>query len=222
MAGLSNAHRSAATRRALLDAAHELFATQGYAATTPLAIAQRAKRTQGALQYHFTDKATLFRAVYTEQSSAFVAFIVARIQAAKGDTLWERVVVTMCHAFVERAADPSARRVLYLDGPAILGWGTIQQIGPGLALIRQTFELLMADRVIAPRPARPPGPSAVGLCSSRQGVTSPTPAIRSRRRRKPARCCSDSSTGSSPASRTFSRDLESWLWVRNRGEYSPG
>ena len=155
MAGLSNAHRSAATRRALLDAAHELFATQGYAATTPLAIAQHAKRTQGALQYHFTDKATLFRAVYTEQNSAFVAFIVARIQAAEGDTLWERVVVTMCHAFVERAADPSARRVLYLDGPAILGWGTIQQIGPGLALIRQTFELLMADGVIAPRPLDP-------------------------------------------------------------------
>ena len=61
----------------------------------------------------------------------------------------------MCHAFVERAADPSARRVLYLDGPAILGWGTIQQIGPGLALIRQTFELLMADGVIAPRPLDP-------------------------------------------------------------------
>ena len=155
MAGLSNAHRSAMTRRALLDAAHELFATQGYAATTPLAIAQRAKRTQGALQYHFTDKATLFRTVYTEQSSAFVAFIVARIQAAEGDTLWERVVVTMCHAFVERAADPGARRVLYLDGPAILGWGTIQQIGPGLALIRQIFELLMADGVIAPRPLDP-------------------------------------------------------------------
>ena len=57
-----------------------------------------------------------------------------------------------CHAFVERAADPSARRVLYLNGPAILGWRTIQQIGPGLALIRQTFELLMADGVIAPRP----------------------------------------------------------------------
>ena len=155
MAGLSNAHRSAATRRALLDTAHELFATQGYAATTPIAIAQRAKRTQAALYYHFTDKATLFRAVYTEQSSAFVAFIVARIQAAEGDTLWERVVVTMCHAFVERAADPSARRVLYLDGPAILGWGTIQQIGPGRALIRQIFELLMADGVIAPRPLDP-------------------------------------------------------------------
>ena len=155
MAHLSHADRSALTRRALLDAAHELFATQGYAATATTAIAQRAKRSQGALQYHFTEKATLFRAVYTEQNSASVNFIAARIQAAEGATLWERVVVTTCDAFVERAADPSGRRVLYVDGPAILGRATLQEIGPGLTLVRQTFELLMAAGVITPLPFTP-------------------------------------------------------------------
>lgn len=152
---LSNADRSALTRRALLDAAHELFATQGYLATSALAIARRAKRTEGALQYHFADKATLFRAVYTEQQRAFVDAITARIQAAEGAPLWERVIVTTCDAFVEQAADPSGRRVLYLDGPAVLGHPTIQQIGPGQALIRQTLELLIDEGVIAPLPLAP-------------------------------------------------------------------
>ena len=81
MAHLSHADRSALTRRALLDDAHELFATQGYAATATTAIAQRAKRSPGALQYHFTEKATLFRAVYTEQNSASVNFIATRVLA---------------------------------------------------------------------------------------------------------------------------------------------
>ncbi|MCE2485381.1 MAG: TetR/AcrR family transcriptional regulator [Desulfurellaceae bacterium] len=108
-ARISHADRSELTRRALLHAAQELFATQGYAATSAVAIARRAKRSQGALQYHFPDKVALFQAVYEEENLAFSHFIVARIQDAEGD-LWQREVVTACQAFVERAADPRVRR----------------------------------------------------------------------------------------------------------------
>ena len=69
---LTKAEQSAQTRRALLDAAHELFAEDGYAATSTEAVARRAGVTRGALYYQFRDKAALFAAVYEEQSTAAV------------------------------------------------------------------------------------------------------------------------------------------------------
>ena len=110
------------TRRALLDAARELFAEQGYANTSTEEIVGRAriKVTRGAVYYHFRDKAGLFEALYNEEYQAFLQFIAERVQAAEGD-LWQRLVVTTCSAFVERAADPHTQRILHVDGPAVLG-----------------------------------------------------------------------------------------------------
>ena len=153
MAGLSHADRSELTRQALLDAAQELFAAQGYAATSAVAIARRAKRTQGALQYHFTDKATLFQAVYAEQNAAVFDFIVERMQAADGD-LWQRTVVA-ADAYLEKVADPRLRHIFYLDAPAVLGRTALHRTGPWLGLLRQLFAPLLATGVIAPLPLDP-------------------------------------------------------------------
>ena len=58
------------TRAALLTAAHELFAEQGYADTSTEDIIQRAGTTRGALYYHFQDKADLFRSVFEQLRAA--------------------------------------------------------------------------------------------------------------------------------------------------------
>ena len=152
--GLTNAEQSGRTRRALLDAARELFAEHGYSATTNEEIVRRAKVTRGALYHHFADKAALFQAVYEEQRAALVHAITERIQDTAGD-MWQRVIVAACHVLLERAADPSTRRILYVDGPAVLGQRTIQQSGLGLERIRQGLAPLIAAGLIDPLPLDP-------------------------------------------------------------------
>lgn len=55
----TQAERRAATRTALLDAAVECLAEEGYANTTTRRIAERAGVTPGALQHHFASRAEL-------------------------------------------------------------------------------------------------------------------------------------------------------------------
>ena len=55
----TQAERRAATRTALLDAAVDCLAEEGYANTTTRRIAERAGVTPGALQHHFTSRAEL-------------------------------------------------------------------------------------------------------------------------------------------------------------------
>ena len=54
---------SADTRQRLLDAAGEVFAEQGFRATTVRAICQRARANIAAVNYHFGDKERLYAAV---------------------------------------------------------------------------------------------------------------------------------------------------------------
>ena len=55
---------SEATRTALLDAAAEAFAAQGFARTSVDDIVRRARLTKGALYHHFKDKTAVFEAVF--------------------------------------------------------------------------------------------------------------------------------------------------------------
>ncbi|MDN5748568.1 MAG: TetR family transcriptional regulator [Pseudonocardia sp.] len=64
---------SAATRRALLGAARELFAAQGYERTTVRAVAERAGANQALLYRYFGNKETLFAEAVTEQALAPLA-----------------------------------------------------------------------------------------------------------------------------------------------------
>jgi AcrR family transcriptional regulator len=63
---------SAATRRALLTAARELFVTVGYDATTVRAIADRAGVNQALLFRHFGNKEALFAEVLSGQAMAML------------------------------------------------------------------------------------------------------------------------------------------------------
>jgi AcrR family transcriptional regulator len=58
----TQAERRAATRAALLDAAIDCLAEQGYAGTTTRRIAWRAGVTRGAVEHHFASKAELLSA----------------------------------------------------------------------------------------------------------------------------------------------------------------
>ena len=92
--------------------------------------------------------------MFNEVRAAHIQFIRDRIQAAEGD-LWQKVVVAGCYAFVESAAKPSVRRIVHTDGPAVLDWIVIQKRAPGLILLRDLFERLMAEGLVERRPLDP-------------------------------------------------------------------
>ena len=150
----SKAEQYQKTQRVLLDVARELFTEHGYAHTSTEEVVRRAGVTRGALYYHYRDKVALFEAVFDEVRAAYMQAISVRVQAAEGDT-WQRLIVTGCQAFIESVADPSVRRIVYIDGPAVLDWPSMQKRAPGLIFLRKIFEQLMSEGFIERRPVEP-------------------------------------------------------------------
>lgn len=148
---ISKAEQAQRQRRTLLDAAQELFAAQGYDATSTEEIVRSVGVTRGTLYHHFRNKAALFEAVYQEQRVALAQAISERIQVAEGASR-QQIMRTVCHAFIDTAADSSVQRILFVDGPAVLGRNVIQEPDPALRLLRQVFEPFMAEGVIDPQP----------------------------------------------------------------------
>jgi AcrR family transcriptional regulator len=119
------AEQSDATRSALLAAARRLFTERGYAATSTNEIVERAGVTRGALYHHFPAKYDLFRAVF-EQLEAELADQVARAALAGSDALEQ--LRLGCRAFLDICLDPAVQRIVIVEGPAVLGWETWQEI----------------------------------------------------------------------------------------------
>ncbi|MEO1211816.1 MAG: helix-turn-helix domain-containing protein, partial [Cyanobacteria bacterium J06638_20] len=72
---LTKAEQTQRTRRAILDRARHLFATQGYAATGTEEIIRELGITRGALYHQFKDKLGVFKAVITEAYGEITAHI---------------------------------------------------------------------------------------------------------------------------------------------------
>jgi AcrR family transcriptional regulator len=74
----TQAERREATRTALLDAAVDCLAQEGYANTTTRRIAERAGVTPGALQHHFESKAQLLAETRRHIGARFAQQVLAR------------------------------------------------------------------------------------------------------------------------------------------------
>jgi AcrR family transcriptional regulator len=66
MANVKNNFASKATQRRLLDAAGEVFALRGFHSATMKEITERAQASLASINYHFSDKAELYAAVFRE------------------------------------------------------------------------------------------------------------------------------------------------------------
>ena len=151
---ISKAEQAQRQRRALLDTARELFAEQGYEATSTEEIVRSMGVSRGTLYHHFRDKAALFAAVHLEQRIVLAHAISERIQVTQGAPR-QQVVLTVCQAFIDEVVDPRVQRILFVDGPAVLGQHVLREPKPALPLLRQVFEPLMAEGVIDPLPLDP-------------------------------------------------------------------
>jgi AcrR family transcriptional regulator len=146
--------RSEATRGALTTAARALFAERGFAAVGTEEIVRAAGVTRGALYHQFADKRELFAAVF-EQLEAELAQRVAAAAAGAPDPLAALRVGSA--AWLEAAMEPDVRRVVLLDGPAVLGWERWREIGMrhGFGLVEAALQAAVDAGVLAPQPVRP-------------------------------------------------------------------
>lgn len=123
--GLRAAHVEE-TRRALLDAAREVFTSNGYRATRTEEIVQRAGLTRGALYHHFRDKEDLFRAVYEEVAGA----VDRQLRRRSGDhqpDAWSLFRLNSEVYLDAASSDPAYRQIVLIDGPAVFGWDSMSR-----------------------------------------------------------------------------------------------
>ena len=123
--GDTNAARSARTQRRLLRAARRLFTTRGYDATSAERVAEQAGITRAALYYHFRDKRALFRAVCEEMENACIANIE---RAAERAPDFRSQIHAAARATLDAFLDPAYVRLVFRDGPAVLGWDQWHEI----------------------------------------------------------------------------------------------
>ena len=140
-----HAERSEATRAALVAAARPLFAERGFAGVGTEEIVRAAGVTRGALYHQFRDKQELFAAVF-EQVEAEVTQGTAQAAAASGTTDPLQALRIGAEAWLEACTEPEVRRIVLLDGPAVLGWEHWREIG-------MRYGLGLVDR-LEPQPVR--------------------------------------------------------------------
>ena len=113
------AQYSASTKRALVEQAEVLFTEHGYSATSLDAIVAAADVTKGALYHHFSGKQALFEAVF-EKVEAEAARSIQEALQGEGDP-WEKAMAGL-RAFLAVVQQPTYRRVVIQEGPAVLGY----------------------------------------------------------------------------------------------------
>ena len=146
--------RSDATTTALVDAARELFARDGYETTLLDDVARAAGVTKGALYHHFGGKRELFRAVFEAEERRLMR-MTAHASAAPRDP-WKGFYEG-CRAYLEAVLDPGVQRITLIDAPAVLGTEAVRQIEEqyAMSLVRNGLQIAIDAGIIAKRPVDP-------------------------------------------------------------------
>jgi AcrR family transcriptional regulator len=148
--------RSAATRRALVDAARGLFTERGFAGVSTETIVRAAGVTRGALYHQFADKVELFAAVYESVEQRLGQRVDDRISAA-GETDPLAMMHLGAEVWLDACAEPEVQRIALIDGPAVLGWERWREIGlrHGLGLLEAILIHAMNTGRIPSQPVPP-------------------------------------------------------------------
>lgn len=117
---------SITTKKTLIRVAAELFAANGYAATSLDAIVSGAAVTKGALYHHFSGKLGVFEAVFDE-IEANASYLIGQALKKTRDP-WEQADVGL-RAFLEIVQDPAYQRIVIQEGPVVLGYERFREQG---------------------------------------------------------------------------------------------
>jgi len=105
-------------REKLVSAGRKAFGTQGFAAASMDELTASVGLTRGALYHNFGDKKGLLAAVVAQVDGEMAAR--ARAASASAGDGWQQLLAEGA-AYIAMALDPEVRRIVLLDGPAILG-----------------------------------------------------------------------------------------------------
>jgi AcrR family transcriptional regulator len=152
----TQAERSDATRGALVAAARELFAREGYAGVDTEEIVRAAGVTRGALYHHFGGKEALLEAVYEQIEVEFLQQIGALVGPLE-ETDPLGALAAGAEAFIEASREPEVHRIVLLDAPSVLGWERWREIGLryALGMTEAILGAAMAAGQIPEQPLRP-------------------------------------------------------------------
>jgi AcrR family transcriptional regulator len=151
-----NAKDAAQTRADILVHAQDLFARQGYAATSAREISAAAGVTIGAMFHHFDSKLHVFQSVF----EAMEMELDENARAASSPDLGLSVLETFLSG-VRKSLDFAERsdfhRIVFVEAPAVLGQDKWREIDArlGLKTVMRGTQALMAAGVIDERPAKP-------------------------------------------------------------------
>ena len=133
----------AQTRARLIAAARQAFGTVGYAEASMDDFTGEAGLTRGALYHHFGDKRGLLQAVIMEIDAEMTERL--NEVSAAAPTRWQGFV-DECSAYIEMALEPEIQRIMFRDGPAVLGDISQWQNTPGcIAALSRSLDRLKAD-----------------------------------------------------------------------------
>lgn len=140
------------TRRAILAAARQAFAENGYADTPLEAIVGPARLTKGALYHHFDSKAAVLEAVYVEMEEELARQVSAAVLAS-GGLAWDAMLAAV-HAFFAASAEPAYARIVLRDAPLVLGVRQGRRIDHaiGLGLVAELVDALCQAGELPPLP----------------------------------------------------------------------
>ncbi len=142
------------TAHTLIATARQLFATDGYAATSLDSVAHSAGVTKGALYHHFGSKAGLFRSVLTRVQTEVAGRVVAAANAEPEP--WSQLLAG-CFAFLSASSDPNVQQIMLIDGPSVLVWHEWRAIDEASSArhLAEALQLLIGEGTIASQPVEP-------------------------------------------------------------------
>jgi AcrR family transcriptional regulator len=120
------AERSEATIRAIEAAARKLFTAHGFEATSVDQIAERAGVAKGAVYHHFRSKEAIFARVLESLQAELAALPPSASVRKRSDP--RDVVADAVLRYLLAASEPGVRRILLVDGPAVIGWRKWREI----------------------------------------------------------------------------------------------
>jgi AcrR family transcriptional regulator len=148
------AERLEATRRAIVEAASDLFGRRGYTATSVDEIAEAAGVAKGAIYHHFASKERLLETVLEAVTAELARNVMQRAESAAD--VWDAIAVAT-EAYYELASTGAAAQIVLKDGPAVLGWKRWREIDEAHfgAAMPEVLEAAMREGLIATQPVEP-------------------------------------------------------------------